>query len=145
VSEEPELSGWRRFIGGWETDGSHPLLPGEVIRGTSTFEWLDGERFVIWRAHYEHPKIPDAITIVGITDGRLSMHYFDCRGVHRVYSASLHGDTWRYWRDAGPPDLSQRFTGTFSEDGGTIIVHGQMSRDGSAWEDDLALTYRKVG
>jgi hypothetical protein len=96
------------------------------------------------RANYEHPEIPDAITIVGITDGRLSMHYFDSRGVHRIYSASLDGNTWRYWRDAEPPDLSQRFSGTFGEDGATIIGRGQMSRDGETWEDDLASNYRKI-
>lgn len=144
LSEKTELVAWRRFIGGWKTEGSHPLLPGKAIRGTSTFEWLDGERFVIWRAHYEHPEIPDSITIVGITDGRLSMHYFDHRGVHRIYSASLKGNTWQYWRDAEPPDLSQRFRGTFSEDGTTIIGRGQMSRDGDTWEDDLSLIYRKI-
>ena len=144
MSGETELVGWHRFIGTWETEGSHPLLPGEPIRGTSSFEWLDGQQFVIWRSHYDHARIPDAITIVGMTDGRLSMHYFDQRGVHRVYSASLDGDTWRYWRDAEPPDLSQRFTGTFGEDGATITGSGQMSRDGGTWEDDLALNYHKV-
>ena len=93
------------------------MLPGEAIRGTSSFEWLDGQRFVIWRSHYDHPEIPDAITIIGVTDGQLSMHYFDERGVYRVYAASLDQAKWRYWRDAPAPDLSQRFTGTFSDDG----------------------------
>jgi hypothetical protein len=73
------------------------VLPGEAIRGTSTFEWLDGQRFVIWRSHYDHSQIPDAITIIGVTDGQLSMHYFDQRGVYRVYAASLDQATWRYW------------------------------------------------
>ena len=57
------------------------MLPGEAIRGTSTFEWLDGRQFVIWRSHYDHSQIPDAITIIGVTDGQLSMHYFDHRHV----------------------------------------------------------------
>ena len=84
-----ELQGWHRFIGRWETEGAHPMLPGEAIRGTSSFEWLDGRRFVIWRSHYDHSQIPDAITIIGVTNGQLSMHYFDHRGVYRVYAASL--------------------------------------------------------
>jgi hypothetical protein len=144
MSEEPGLHGWGRFIGRWETDGSHPMLPGETIRGSSTFEWLDGRQFVIWRSHYDHPEIPDGITIIGVTGGQLSMHYFDQRGVHRVYAAGLDETTWRYWRDASPPDLSQRFTGTFSDDGNTISVRGQLSKDGTAWEDDLALDYRRL-
>jgi hypothetical protein len=120
------------------------LLPGEAIRGTSAFEWLDGQKFVIWRSHYDHPKIPDAITIIGVTNGRLSMHYFDSRGVERVYSTSLDQATWRFWRDAPAPDLSQRFTGTFSDDGNAIMGRGELSRDGKTWEGDLALDYRRV-
>jgi len=143
VSEESGLEGWDRFIGSWETEGAHPLLPGEAIRGTSTFEWLEGGRFVIWRSAYEHQRIPDAITIIGVTDGQLSMHYFDERGVYRVYAAGLDQGTWLYWRDASAPDLSQRFTGTFSDDGNAITVRGELSQDGSTWEDDLALDYRR--
>jgi hypothetical protein len=144
VSEESGLQGWGRFIGTWKTEGAHPMLPGERIGGTSTFEWLDGQRFVIWCSHSDHPEIPDAITIIGDTDGQLSMHYFDSRGVHRVYAASLDQTTWRYWRDAPAPDLSQRFTGTFNDDGSMISVRGQLSKDGHTWEDDLDLNYQKV-
>ena len=144
MSGGSELKGWGRVIGRWETEGAHPMLPGEAIRGVSTFEWLDGRRFVIWRSHYDHPEIPDGITIIGVTDGQLSMHYFDERGVYRMYAASVDQSEWRYWRNVPPPDLSQRFTGTFSDDGNTITGRGQLSRDGSTWEDDLALDYRRV-
>jgi hypothetical protein len=142
--EESGLQGWHRFIGRWETEGAHPMLPGEAIRGTSTFEWLDGQRFVIWRSHYDHSQIPDAITIIGVTNGQLSMHYFDRRGVYRVYAASLDQTTWRYWRDAPAPDFSQRFEGIFSDDGNTITGRGQLSQDGITWEDDLDLNYQRV-
>jgi hypothetical protein len=71
------------------------------------------------------------------------MHYFDQRGVNRVYAASLDQHTWRYWRDASAPDFSQRFTGTFSDDGNTITGRGELSKDGTTWEADLALDYRK--
>src|SRR2546430_10653658 len=118
MSEEAGLEGWHRLIGRWETEGAHPMRPGEAIRGTSTFEWLDGRRFVIWRSHYDHPQIPDAITIIGVIDGQLSMHYFDDRGVYRVYAASLDQGMWRYWRDApAPPHFSQRFIGLFIDHG----------------------------
>jgi len=138
------VEGWQRFIGSWKTEGAHPMLPGEAIRGTSSFEWLEGEQFLVWRSRYDHPEIPDAITIIGVTDEQLSMHYFDQRGVYRVYAASLDQGTWHYWRDAPAPDLSQRFTGTFSDDGNTITGRGQLSRDGSTWEDDLQLDYHRV-
>ena len=143
VSEESGLHGWDCFIGRWKTEGSHPMLPGEAIHGTSSFEWLDGKQFLVWRSHYDHPEIPDGITIIGVTDGQLSMHYFDQRGVYRVYAASLEQATWRYWRDASAPDFSQRFTGTFSDDGDTITGRGELSKDGSTWEGDLHLNYQR--
>jgi hypothetical protein len=143
-TDRDDIQGWDRFIGRWETEGAHPMLPGEAIRGTSTFEWLEGGRFVLWRSHYDHPEIPDAVTIIGVTDGQLSMHYFDQRGVYRVYAASLDETAWRYWRDASAPDFCQRFTGTFSDDGDTITGHGELSKDGNMWEGDLDLTYHRV-
>ena len=130
------------LAGTWTTEGSHPLLPGADIRGQATFEWLDGERFLICRSHYDHPQIPDAVSVTGFTDGRLSMHYFDSRGVFRVYSVEMSPGRWRFWRDG--PDFAQRFTGTFGDGGATITGRGEMSRDGGNWEDDLALTYRRA-
>jgi hypothetical protein len=100
---------------------------------------------VIQRSHYDHPEIPDAIAIIGVTDGQLSMHYFDHRGVYRVYTVSVEGDRWRYWRDA--PGFSQRFTGVLGDDGNTITGRGQLSRHGPgdepSWQDDLAITYHR--
>lgn len=73
-----------RLVGRWNTQGSHPLLPGEDITGQATFEWLDRHTFLIWRSHHDHPQIPDAISVIGSIDDQLLMHYFDHRGVHRV-------------------------------------------------------------
>jgi hypothetical protein len=41
------------------------------------------------------------------------------------------------------PAFSQRFTGTFDDDGDTITGRGSYSRDGGSWTEDLALTYRR--
>lgn len=145
MPEEPntsELELMRALVGTWTTEGDHPLLPGDQIRGRATFEWLDGERFLIQRSHYDHPQIPDAVAITGITGDQLSMHYFDSRGVFRVYSVSMTPQTWSFSRD--DPDFAQRFTGTFTDGGDIITCRGQFSRDGVAWEDDLALTYRRA-
>ena len=70
------------------------------------------------------------------------MHYFDSRGVHRVYEVGLDAGTWRIWRDV--PGFSQRFTGTLSDNGSTINGQWQLSRDDATWNDDLAITYRRL-
>jgi hypothetical protein len=96
-----ELEPLRALVGTWTTEGAHPLLPDAVIHGRAMFEWLAGERFLIWRSHYEHPEIPDAIAITGLIDGQLSMHYFDSRGFYRLYSVSMSPGSWQFWLDAG--------------------------------------------
>ena len=68
----------RRLVGEWTTQATHPEMPGTVIEGSSQFEWLAGNQFLIIHTHYDHPEFPDAIAIVGDTDG-LRMHYFDAR------------------------------------------------------------------
>jgi len=130
------------LVGRWATEATHPAFPGTVVRGQATFEWLEDQRFLIQRSHYDHPQIPDAIAVIGIIDGEPSMRYFDPRGVHRVFAVDLTADTWRLERRT--PGFSQRFTGTLSDDGNTITGQGQLSRDGTNWDDDLAITYRRV-
>jgi hypothetical protein len=68
-----------RLVGQWTTEATHPARPGTVILGSSQVEWLEGERFLIYRTYYDHPDFPDAISIIGNTDG-FQMHYFDTRG-----------------------------------------------------------------
>jgi hypothetical protein len=116
--------------------------PAPSCPGQSTFEWLEGQRFLIQRSRYDHLEIRDAMAVFGITDEQLSMHYFDSRGVYRVYAVSLSGGAWRFSRDA--PGFSQRFTGTFSDDGNTITGRVELSEDGSTWADDFLITYRRA-
>lgn len=79
-----DLSGLgERLVGRWTTEATHPAVPATVVRGWSDIEWLEGERFLIFRSGNDHPDFPDSISIIGDTDG-LHMHYFDSRGVHRV-------------------------------------------------------------
>ena len=68
------------------------------------------------------PEAPDGLAIIGFDEGRgtFLQHYFDSRGIARVYAMSLEDGVWTLWRDA--PDFltlefAQRYTGTFSDDG----------------------------
>jgi hypothetical protein len=142
-TQHTEFPDWQRLVGRWTTEATHPALPGTVVSGQATFEWLEDQQLLIQRSHYDHPEMPDALAVTGIIDGKPSMHYFDPRGVHRVFAVDITADTWRFWNDA--PGFSQRFTGTFSDDD-TINGDVELSRDdGATWAHDLAITYRRIG
>jgi hypothetical protein len=72
----------------------------------------------------------------------VSLHYYDSRGVHRVYSLEMSGDVLEIARDAS--GFSQRFTGRLSDDGETLSGLWKLSTDGSTWDDDLEITYRRA-
>jgi hypothetical protein len=141
----PALETLDALAGEWSYAGSHPALPGAVLRGKTTFEWLEGERFLIGRETIDHPEMPDSISVIGADnpDGPLVQHYFDSRGVSRDYKMSFSDNIWKRWRDDDPGFL-QRSTGTLSDDGNTITVRSELSRDGVNWEDDLRITYTKM-
>lgn len=116
-------------------------------------EWMPGRRFLVQHWEVPAPEALDRIAIFGFDSGRdiFLQHYFDSRGVARVYEISLDGGVWRLSRtsadfsplDFSPLDFSQRFTGTFSDDGDTIEARWEISRDRSTWEHDFDLTYRR--
>jgi hypothetical protein len=133
---------WQILVGTWSIEAHHEMLPGDEIRGEMTVEWLDGDRLLIQRSHYDHADIPDAISVLGVIDNELAMHYYDSRGVHRAYTLSLVGGTLRYAMNA--PEFSQRLTLVVSGDGNTMTGQAELSRDGSNWKDDMALTYRRA-
>jgi hypothetical protein len=95
-------------------------------------------------AKVEYEETPDGIAAIGPGESgtKLQQHYFDTRGVSRVYEMSLSGGVWKLWRDS--PGFSQRFTGTFSDDGQTIRGTWEKSTDGSTWEHDFDIVYTKV-
>ena len=158
LTTDPALTPLNQLVGTWTTEATHPAMPGVIVHGTAIIEWLEGERFLIHRARTDHPDFPDSISIIGFTDrdridgatgvepdavgmSPLRMHYFDSRGVSRIYEASVDNASWRLWREA--PGFSQRFTGTFSDEGDTIVGRWQLCRDEVHWADDLRITYRR--
>ena len=133
------------LIGEWSVQASFPGAP----PGRTVFEWLAGEQFLLQRWEVPHPDAPDGIAIIGLDrDGEeYSQHYFDSRGVARVYTMSFGDGVWKLSRDSpdfSPLNFSQRFVGTFSGDGNTIHGGWESSSDGSSWEHDFDLTYTKV-
>jgi len=142
-----------QLVGKWELEMSHPSLPGVIVRGSAEIDWLEGNRFLIHRARTEHPDFPDAISIIGdmasdrvdgdtAAEPRWRMHYFDSRGVFRIYEVDIQQAVWKIWRDA--PAFSQRFTGAVGHEGKTIVGFWELSSDGQTWQRDLEISYRRL-
>jgi hypothetical protein len=139
------------LIGRWEMEASFdagyfgPGSPAITDRGGRvTFEWLAGKCFLTQRFVIEHPAAPSGIAIIGAGEEpeTFSQHYYDSRGVARVYQMSLDGGIWNVWREAA--GFWQRFTGVIAGDGSAIKGAWEASADGREWKHDFGLTYLKT-
>jgi hypothetical protein len=137
------------LVGEWTMVPTFKGVPPAQAGARVSFEWLPGERFLIERWEVPVPEAPDGIAIIGADpakEGSYLQHYFDSRGVARVYKMSLEGRIWKLWRDEpdfSPLGFSQRYTGTFGDDGKTIAGAWEIRHDGKHWEHDFDLTYTK--
>lgn len=148
------------LVGEWKMEAGPrdgPPWPGEA---SARFEWLEGGKFLVQRWSVDLPEAPDGIAIIGLADAPASaeavaeglsdsdapyrQHYFDSRGVHRIYEMTLGDGEWKLWRDSLDP-FAQRFTGRFSDDRTEIAGRWELAEDGSTWRTDFDLTYRKAG
>jgi hypothetical protein len=151
TSSGDSLEALEPLVGKWSMAPEFEGMPPPDVGAPVSFEWLSGERFLIQRWEVPVPEAPDGIAIIGAdpeSEGNYLQHYFDSRGVARVYKMSLADGVWKLWRDEpdlSPLDFSQRFTGTFSDDGKTIAGRWEIAHDGTTWEHDFDLTYRKEG
>ena len=138
------------FIGEWRMQATFKDTPAIHAGASVVFEWLPGERFLIerWevpvargaRRHRDH-------RCRSRTPGNYLQHYFDSRGVARVYKMSFNDGIWKLWRDTpdfSPLDFPQRYAGSLSEDGNTISGAWEICHDGATWEHDFDLTYTRL-
>jgi hypothetical protein len=135
----PALKQLEALIGEWEVEV--PQFPGP--RGRATFEWLEDGAFL--RLHTDAPDPAPSATLIISRDessGTYTVLHYDSRGVSRVYQMTFDGGVLKIWRQA--PGFWQRFAGTISDDGESIRATWEKSPDGSGWEHDFDLIYRKV-
>jgi hypothetical protein len=139
------------FVGEWSMMAVFKDMPPADIDARVSFEWLPGEQFLVERWQIPVPEAPDGIAIIGADperEGAYLQHYFDSRGIARVYKMTLEDGVWKLWRDEpdfSPLNFSQRFTGTFSDDGNTISGAWEICHDDKTWEHDFDLTYTREG
>ncbi len=151
--DRPALSALDAFVGEWDVEAHLPdaapaPVAGLPIVGRAVFEWMFGGEFLVQRTTIPDPGAPDSFAIVGVDagPGAYTQHYFDSRGVARVYAMTFSDGVWTLLREAPdftPLDFSQRFSGRFSADRTTIAGTWEVRTDGSSWEHDFDLTYTR--
>lgn len=140
------------LIGTWRMDVVFPdarQRPPEDTGARTVFEYGPGAQFVIQRWQVPHPAAPDGIAII-TTDpasGGFLQHYFDSRGVVRLYQMTFSSGAWTMQRteaDFSPLDFSQRWEAELSAE--VDIIRGRwLDRTGDGeWSHDFELTYTRL-
>jgi hypothetical protein len=129
------------FVGTWELEASF----GGGAHGQATFEWILEGQFLVERA--DVAGAPTSLALVGVDGaGEYVQHYFDARGLARVYAMTFADGVWKLLRDEPdftPLEFSQRFVGELSANGRVIAGRWETAQPGSPWEHDFDLTYRR--
>jgi hypothetical protein len=150
VSEQARLKRLAPLVGEWSME---MVMPGHEpmpdIGARVSFEWMPGEQWLVQRWTVPVPEAPDGIALIGYDEGRstLVQHYFDQRGVARVYDMSFDDGVWKLERtkeDFSPFEFAQRFTGKFREHGRRIDGTWEIARDKRIWEKDFDLNYIRM-
>ena len=94
------MKAFQPLIGEWHGEGEVPMRPPMKISMEAKIERLG--KFIVISSVGEPAEMPDSISIIGgAPDGEPQpMHYFDSRGVKRLFMMTLEGSTWKIW---GPP------------------------------------------
>lgn len=117
---DPDLKSLDRLVGTWE-------LSGDYLKGMSTFEWMDGNFFLVQRYDFERP---DGQKVAGIEiigherpfgaepGDELKSRAYSNTGDTLDYVYELEGDTLIIW--GGEKGSPAYYKGTFSDGGDTL-------------------------
>jgi hypothetical protein len=149
MEDYPRMQRLEPLVGEWRIEApAFPLPPELAGQARTTFEWTLGGAFLLQRSSVPVPEGPDGLSVIGPDGGDgYTQHYFDERGIARVYAMTFDGREWRLERhtpDFSPLSFHQRWTGALSADGSTIEGRWEQSPDGTAWELDFELTYERL-
>ena len=134
------------LVGEWRLETS--LASPGTVPARSVFEWGPGRGFLVQRTEVDHPDAPDSLCVIAAEGERYTQHYFDSRGVVRLYAMTFDGNAWTLLREApdfSPLHFAQRFTAHLEDGGSTIRGRWETREPGEGgWDPDFELTYRRL-
>ena|SRR5688572_4669395 len=139
------------LVGEWSVDAEFPEgrpAPPPDARARVVFEWTLDRQFLAQRSEAPDP-IPNGYCLIGVDESgeAFTQHYFDSRGVARVYAMTFDDGLWTLTReraDFTPLEFSQRWTAKFEDGGATIRGSWEICHDGTTWEHDFDLIYTRA-
>jgi hypothetical protein len=140
------------FVGEWRTEGEQldsAVGPAAAISATQTYEWLQGNAFLIHRFDgMVGTSNASCIEIIGVdreTD-RCRAHTFYNNGLINVWDVEFAGDEWQLNGDwnMGGRQMKVRCKITFGDNGTTMYSRWEHSVDGRVWQAFWDLTARKT-
>lgn len=136
------------LVGEWSLETS--MAPPGTVRARCVVEWGLGGRFLLQRTEVDHPDAPDGLCVIAAAEGdAFTQHYFDSRGVVRLYAMTFDGSVWTLLREAPdftPLEFAQRFTAEVQDGGAAIRGRWESRPPGEAeWQPDFELSYVRVG
>jgi hypothetical protein len=142
---QPAVAGLEPLIGNWTIEVS--LAP-PGVNATGSFEPVLGGAFVLQRDDVPDP-FPSGLCVLAANEGGggYTQHYFDSRGVVRIYAMTFSNGVWTLERtsaDFTPLSFAQRYRGTFTDDGNAIEGAWESRQEGADWALDFELTYRRA-
>jgi Protein of unknown function (DUF1579) len=129
------------FVGKWKKTGrahESPFGPAATVTAVETFDWLEGEKFLI---HRLDGRLGDeaiaCIEIIGLdpSSGGYAAHSFYNDGATNVWQVSHRDDTWLYsgsWNREGHA-LKVRCRLSF-DDPDTLAARWEYSGGGNRWQ-----------
>ena len=97
TDDDQRLARLEAFVGEWRLEfpafSFPPGLPAHAAR--TTFKWTLGGAFLLQQATVPVPEAPDGLCVIGLDAGDgYTQHYFDSRGIARVYAMTFDGRVW---------------------------------------------------
>jgi hypothetical protein len=116
------------------------------VRAVASFEWALGGAFLLQRTEIDLPEAPDTLSVIAADGDDFTQHYFDSRGVVRIYAMTFDGSTWTLTRereDFSELKFAQRYVGEFT--GNRIDGRWEIKEPGDAdYRLDFELSYERA-